>query len=215
MYWGKHVYTHIHHIHIHTRVIESTRYPDRESTELKTNVESIIPMSSLFSLSLFFVCFALFLSEDKFLFYSPGCPRTGYVTRQNGLKHTEICLPLPPECWDQRCAPPHLTTMSIKLILDTLVKVTRTIKSQFRRHQFVLSLYYSWEQNEQIRQTHSPYNQVPRICSHSLHMCEWIPVVKILHSTVVTVQGDKRQYLDTGILDSLFAALSPKPLVVT
>ncbi|KAM7339825.1 hypothetical protein ACRRTK_000440 [Alexandromys fortis] len=25
---------------------------------------------------------------------------------QAGLELTEICLPLPPECWDQRLAPP-------------------------------------------------------------------------------------------------------------
>ncbi|XP_052600304.1 bcl-2 homologous antagonist/killer isoform X3 [Peromyscus californicus insignis] len=36
---------------------------------------------------------------------SPGCPGTRSVA-QAGLKLTEICLPLPPECWDYRRDPP-------------------------------------------------------------------------------------------------------------
>jgi hypothetical protein len=38
--------------------------------------------------------------------YSPGCPGTHFVD-QADLELTEIHLPLPPECWDWRPAPPH------------------------------------------------------------------------------------------------------------
>ncbi|KAM7337936.1 hypothetical protein ACRRTK_004055 [Alexandromys fortis] len=36
---------------------------------------------------------------------NPGCPRARAVD-QAGLKLTEIRLLLPPECWDERPAPP-------------------------------------------------------------------------------------------------------------
>jgi hypothetical protein len=37
--------------------------------------------------------------ETGFLLCSLGCPGTSYVD-QPGLELTEICLPLPPMCWD-------------------------------------------------------------------------------------------------------------------
>ena len=52
------------------------------------------------------MCFVLFCFVwDRVSLYSPGCPGT-HPVGQAGLKLTEILLPLPPECWDQRRAPP-------------------------------------------------------------------------------------------------------------
>ena len=46
------------------------------------------------------ICFLSSVFWDRVsLCKSPGCPGTHYVD-QDGLKLTEICLPLPPECWD-------------------------------------------------------------------------------------------------------------------
>jgi hypothetical protein len=44
-----------------------------------------------------FVClfFCLFVFRDRVSLYSPGCPRTHFVDQ-----NSEICLPLPPKCWD-------------------------------------------------------------------------------------------------------------------
>jgi hypothetical protein len=43
----------------------------------------------------------LFIYLDRVsLCPSPGCPGTLSVD-QAGLKFTEICLPLPPKCWNQ------------------------------------------------------------------------------------------------------------------
>lgn len=39
--------------------------------------------------------------------FSPSWPGTSYVD-QARLELTEICLSPPPNCWDRRCAPPHL-----------------------------------------------------------------------------------------------------------
>jgi hypothetical protein len=51
-----------------------------------------------------FICLFAFYILLKFgLFFSrhgnPGCPGT-FSVDQAGPKLTEICLPLPPECWD-------------------------------------------------------------------------------------------------------------------
>jgi hypothetical protein len=43
-----------------------------------------------------------FFFLDRVSLYSPGCPGAHFVD-QAGL---ELRLPLPPECWDQRHAPP-------------------------------------------------------------------------------------------------------------
>jgi hypothetical protein len=50
----------------------------------------------------FFICLFFCFFETVSL-CSPGCPGTHSVD-QTGL---EICLPLPPKCWDERRAPPH------------------------------------------------------------------------------------------------------------
>ena len=50
------------------------------------------------------VLFCFFL-DGVSLCNSPSCPETHSVD-QAGLKLTEIHLPLPPECWDERCASP-------------------------------------------------------------------------------------------------------------
>jgi hypothetical protein len=39
--------------------------------------------------------------KTGFLYVTLDCPRTHSVD-QAGLELTEICLPLPPECWDLR-----------------------------------------------------------------------------------------------------------------
>ena len=44
-------------------------------------------------------CLALFCFLRQGLSQSSDCPGTHYVD-QVGLELTEICLPLPPECWD-------------------------------------------------------------------------------------------------------------------
>lgn len=41
----------------------------------------------------------LFLFLDRVLLHSPGCPGTHCVDQAN-LELSEICLILPPECWD-------------------------------------------------------------------------------------------------------------------
>ena len=46
-----------------------------------------------------------FSPQDRALLCSPGCPGTHPVD-QAGLKLTEIHLPLPSECWDERRVPP-------------------------------------------------------------------------------------------------------------
>ena len=48
--------------------------------------------------------FFFLFKEDRVALCSPGWPRTCYID-QAGCK---ISLPLSPECWDQRYAPPHL-----------------------------------------------------------------------------------------------------------
>lgn len=50
-------------------------------------------------------CFYLF--EDRVLLCSLCRPETCYID-QASLKLSELHLPLPPESWDQRCAPLHL-----------------------------------------------------------------------------------------------------------
>ena len=49
-------------------------------------------------------CF-IFVFWNRIPLCSPGCHGTGFVA-QAGPEVTEIHLPLPPECWDERCAPP-------------------------------------------------------------------------------------------------------------
>jgi hypothetical protein len=48
-------------------------------------------------------CFVLFCFETGFL-CSPGCPGTHFV--EQVASNSEICLPLPPKCWDKRHVPP-------------------------------------------------------------------------------------------------------------
>ena len=50
-----------------------------------------------------FVCFCFFWDKVS-LRNSPGYPGIHFV-HQAGVKLTEICLPLPPGCWDYRCVP--------------------------------------------------------------------------------------------------------------
>jgi hypothetical protein len=56
-----------------------------------------------------FCLFWFLVFQDRVSLYSPGCPGTHFVD-QSGL-NSEICLPLPPECWDQRRVPPCLAQM--------------------------------------------------------------------------------------------------------
>ena len=53
--------------------------------------------STAILLSCLSVCLSVFL--DRVSMYSPSCLGT-YFIDQAGLKLTEICLPLPPECWN-------------------------------------------------------------------------------------------------------------------
>lgn len=54
------------------------------------------------------IFFFFFFFETRFLYVAlTGCPRTHYVD-QDDLKHPEICLPIPPECYIYRRLPPHL-----------------------------------------------------------------------------------------------------------
>lgn len=50
----------------------------------------------------------LFFVRQKVSLCSPFCCRTHYVY-QTGLELIDICLPLSPECWDERRAPPLLS----------------------------------------------------------------------------------------------------------
>jgi hypothetical protein len=36
-----------------------------------------------------------------------------YYEDQGGLEFTEICLPLPPKCWEQKHEPPYLNHLLI------------------------------------------------------------------------------------------------------
>jgi hypothetical protein len=48
--------------------------------------------------------FCLFVFQDRVSLCIPGCLGTHYVD-QAGLELTEIFLPLPPKCWNQRRVP--------------------------------------------------------------------------------------------------------------
>ena len=65
-------------------------------------------------------CFVLFFSHTRFL-CNPSCPGTHSVD-QAILKLTEIHLPLPPECWDERHAPPPLGPDSVILVYQNICK---------------------------------------------------------------------------------------------
>jgi hypothetical protein len=56
-------------------------------------------LSIEFYFILFYLFIYLFVFQDGVSLCSPGCPGTHSVD-QAGLKFTEICLPLLPECWD-------------------------------------------------------------------------------------------------------------------
>jgi hypothetical protein len=48
------------------------------------------------------------------------CPETYYV-EQAGLELTEICLPLPPKCWDYMYVPMGQKNISLDLNLKTIL----------------------------------------------------------------------------------------------
>lgn len=54
--------------------------------------------------------------RDRVLLYSSSHPRTYYVD-QNGLRLTEICPPLPPQCRDLRCLSLYLLPHKISKII--------------------------------------------------------------------------------------------------
>ena len=71
-----------------------------------------------------FVClfvFSFFFLQDRVSLCSPGCPRTHSVD-QAGLKLTEIPLSPPPECGDERCAPPPLDDLVLFLFSFYLLR---------------------------------------------------------------------------------------------
>jgi hypothetical protein len=45
-----------------------------------------------------FFVFWFLVFQDKVSLYSPGCPGTHFVDQV--ASNSEICLPLPPKCWD-------------------------------------------------------------------------------------------------------------------
>ena len=51
------------------------------------------------------LCYVILAFQDRVSLCSLGCPGT-YSVHQAGLELLEIHLPLPPECWHQRRAPP-------------------------------------------------------------------------------------------------------------
>ena len=72
---------------------------------------------------------------------SPGCPRTHYID-QVGPECTEICLPLPPNCWGQRCVPPCLAWVGFSYwFYDFLI---------YWHHQFG-SLCFIWEGPREVQ----------------------------------------------------------------
>jgi hypothetical protein len=56
-----------------------------------------ILMGIALSLEIVLFCFSL-VFQDRVSLCSPGCPGTHFVHRL--ASNAEICLPLPPECWD-------------------------------------------------------------------------------------------------------------------
>lgn len=57
---------------------------------------------------------------DKASLCSPGCPATCYVY-QTSLEFSEICLPLLPECWNERDVSPCLAEIPCSLFLSFLL----------------------------------------------------------------------------------------------
>lgn len=57
---------------------------------------------------MFVVCFVVGF------FFKTGFPCVRALTVLDGLEFTG--LPLPPELWDQRCAPPHPAAFSISIV---------------------------------------------------------------------------------------------------
>jgi hypothetical protein len=74
--------------------------------ELCATMPSLKP-SFFVCLFMDFCCLFLFCFVLRQGFFSAVWPGTHSVD-QAGLNLTEIHLPLPPECWDQRRVPPHL-----------------------------------------------------------------------------------------------------------
>lgn len=70
-------------------------------------------MEESYLLSCFVICSVFFLFCFGILRQSlcgPGHPGTCCV-HQAGLKLTEVYLPLPPECWDERQVPPCIVSL--------------------------------------------------------------------------------------------------------
>ena len=67
--------------------------------KIKTPKVWMLMLFLLFCFALLWFCRAL---------CSPGGPEAPYVG-QAGLRSTELCLPLPPQPWDQTCLLPCLT----------------------------------------------------------------------------------------------------------
>jgi hypothetical protein len=67
-----------------------------------------------------FFKFGLFASQDRISLCSLGCPGSSFID-QAGLELTEIHLPLPPECWDLRCAPPPPCSLNLNIIPFTQI----------------------------------------------------------------------------------------------
>jgi hypothetical protein len=101
----------------------------------------------------FFVCFACLLvcllGLDRVSLHSLGCSGT-HCIHQAGLELTEICLPLPPKCWDQRHAPwcpayHHFDSPPVESDLGLGSTYSRLHSFTLYRFQFC---YFSWNKAE-------------------------------------------------------------------
>lgn len=74
-----------------------------QDTARKMTREEIFPLFEAFQFSLSLLFFVVLWFWDRASPYSPCCLG---ILDLVGLKLIEICMPLPPGCWDERCIPP-------------------------------------------------------------------------------------------------------------
>ena len=115
---------------------------------------------------------------------SPSCPRTCSV-EQAVLELSEILLPLPPKCWDWRCAPPSPSskkfyrTFSILLCVFGWAYTKACVwQSEDSLQESVLPFYHrvprsSGQSQWQVPLPAEPFHQ-PRICLFYTGSADWI-----------------------------------------
>ena len=79
------------------REIKNKNKNKKKPKQNKKNLR--LKYSSIFlTIPSFFVFVSVF--RDRVSLGSPGCPGTHFVDQARLASNSEICLPLPPKCWD-------------------------------------------------------------------------------------------------------------------